>query len=75
MIVFKRMDKKIDDIERKIISAMHQIKKGTSSPKESKIGLLFNQLKPIDQALYEKLLEEYKIILASWKKSNEADAS
>jgi len=58
----------IDDLERKITGAMNKIKKGTATPAESNVGALFKYLKPLDEALHEKLMNEYKIVFADWKK-------
>jgi hypothetical protein len=62
--------KTINDLEKKITVAMSGIKKGTTTPAESKIGTLFMRLKPLDEALYEKLMNEYKPVFANWKKAN-----
>ena len=50
----------IKQIEKNIKSKMIGIKNGTTTPKESKIGVQFNKLKDLDEPLYEKLLQEYK---------------
>ncbi len=63
--------KDTDTLERKIIATISQIKQNNISPKDSNIGALFKQLKPKDEALYEKLINEYKIVFAAWKKNNE----
>lgn len=64
------MSKHIEDLEKKITTAINQIKKGTVTPAESKIGLYFKHLKPADEAAHDKLMEEYKIVFADWKKLN-----
>jgi hypothetical protein len=62
--------KYIDELERKITAAMNQIKEGTKTPKDSNIGMLLGKLKPVDEALHEKLVEKYKVVFAAWKKNN-----
>ena len=59
-----------EDLERKITVAISKIKKGTTTPAESKAGTFFKYLKPLDEALYEKLMSEYKSALAIYKKNN-----
>lgn len=55
-----------DTLSKKIIGAMHAIKKRTKTPAETKIGVFFAELKKHDQAAYEKLLKEYKPINDAW---------
>lgn len=42
---------------------MKEIKEGKTTPKDSKIGVQFNRLKDLDEASYERLLQEYKDII------------
>jgi hypothetical protein len=56
-------------VEKKIKGKMLGIKNRTITPKESNIGFLFNTMKNLDEALYEKLISEYKIILGDLKKN------
>ncbi len=53
----------IKQIERNIKSKMKEIKEGKTTPKDSKIGVQFNRLKDLDEASYERLLQEYKDII------------
>ena len=53
----------IETLNKKIIGKMGAIKRGSITAKESKIGLLFNQLKSRDEALYTKLIIKYKTII------------
>lgn len=53
----------VKQIERNIKIKMRDIKNGTLTPKESRIGLQFNKLKSLDEASYENLLVQYKQIL------------
>ena len=55
----------IETLEKRITSLTNQIKKGEITPAESGIGKSFNRLKEIDLPSYEKLLVEYKKVLAS----------
>jgi hypothetical protein len=52
-------------LEKEIYSKMRQIKSGTLLPKDSGIGKMINLMKSLDEPLYEKILTEYKSILAS----------
>ncbi len=63
-------DKQIDTLEKKITGLMSQIKNGEITMAESKIGKLFNRLKPLDLASYETLLTKYKKLVDEVK-SNE----
>ncbi len=47
-------------LEGTIRSKMEDIKKQRISLKDSGIGGLLNSLKKVDEALYEKILPEYK---------------
>lgn len=63
-------EKKALVLERQMTSMILNIKQGTMTPENSKIGVLFKQLKPLDEALYEKFMTEYKVVLAEFKKTN-----
>lgn len=60
--------KHTDDLEKKIKGAFMKIKNKTATPAESNVGNLFKQLKPLDEALHEKLMTEYKTVFSNWKK-------
>lgn len=51
-------------LEKKITGKIGAIKRKEIAPKESGIGILFNNLRNIDIPLYEKLIAEYKSVLA-----------
>lgn len=53
----------IEQIEKKIRGGMSAIKNKTKTPQEAGLGVLFSKLKNMDEALYEKLIIEYKDIL------------
>jgi hypothetical protein len=52
-------------LEKEIYSKMRQIKSGTLLPKDSGIGKMINLMKSFDEPLYDKILAEYKSILAA----------
>ncbi|MEJ7644947.1 MAG: hypothetical protein WKF87_10150 [Chryseolinea sp.] len=51
-------------LEGTIRQKMEDIKKQRVSVRDSGIGGLLNSLKKVDEALYEKILPEYKTLLA-----------
>ena len=51
-------------LEGTIRQKMADIKSLKVSVKDSGIGVLLNSLKKVDEALYEKILPEYKILVA-----------
>jgi hypothetical protein len=51
-------------LEGTIRAKMEDIKKQRVSLKDSGIGGLMNSLKKVDEALYEKILPEYKKMVA-----------
>jgi len=51
-------------LEGTIRQKMEDIKKQRVSLKDSGIGGLLNSLKKVDEALYEKILPEYKTMVA-----------
>lgn len=53
-------------LEALIRSKMEDIKKQRVSAKDSGIGVLLNSLKKVDEALYEKILPEYKKLIAQY---------
>jgi len=52
-------------LEKEIYLKMRSIKNGTLLPKDSGIGKMINLMKALDEPLYDKILSEYKSILAS----------
>lgn len=52
-------------LEKDIKTKMDLIKMGRLLPKDSGIGKMINLVKTLDEPLYDKILNEYKIILAS----------
>lgn len=54
-------------LEKEIKSRMVQIKNRKMTPSESGIGKLINMMKNFDQALYEKIMTDYKQILTNLK--------
>lgn len=55
----------IRKLEATIRSKMEDIKKQKTSLKDSGIGGLMNTLKKVDEASYEKILPEYKVMASS----------
>ena len=53
-------ERELIKLEATIRNKMEEIKKQRVSLKDSGIGGLMNSLKKIDEALYEKILPEYK---------------
>ena len=51
------------ELEKRIRKKLRMIRETIITPMESKIGLLINPLKHLDEPLYDELIEEYKNIL------------
>lgn len=59
-------EKELRKLEAAIRTKMEDIKKQRVSLKDSGIGGLMNSLKKIDEALYEKILPEYKRMVSDY---------
>ncbi len=59
-------ERELMKLEATIRSKMEDIKKRHVSLKDSGIGGLMNSLKKVDEALYEKILPEYKKMAANY---------
>ncbi len=59
-------ERELIKLEATIRSKMEDIKKQRVSLKDSGMGGLMNSLKKADEALYEKILPEYKRIAAEY---------
>lgn len=59
-------ERELIKLEATIRNKMEEIKKQRVSLKDSGIGSLMNTLKKIDEALYEKILPEYKKMAADY---------
>ncbi len=57
-------ERELIKLEATIRSKMEEIKKQRVSLKDSGIGGLMNALKKVDEALYDKILPEYKKMAA-----------
>jgi hypothetical protein len=57
-------ERELRKLESTIRQKMLDIKEQRVKPKDSGIGFLLNSLKKVDEALYEKILPEYKKLLA-----------
>lgn len=53
-------------LEASIRTKMEDIKKQRVSPKDSGIGGLMNTLKKADEALYDKIMPEYKKMITDF---------
>ena len=53
----------VKSLEKRIIGKMSAIKRGEISKKDSKVGLLFNQIKTLDESLYISLVVKYKDLI------------
>lgn len=62
------MADQITQIEKRIKTAIENIRNGTTSPVLSGIGKLFAYLKGLDEASYGTLFAEYKPVFEEWKK-------
>lgn len=59
----KQHEKRLYQLEKSIRKKMVQIKNGSLKKEVSNIGTLINQMKTLDEALFEKLIQEYKEII------------
>jgi hypothetical protein len=59
-------DREIMKLEASIRLKMEEIKKQRVSLKDSGIGGLMNNLKKVDEAAYEKILPDYKKMVADY---------
>jgi hypothetical protein len=59
-------EKELRKLEGTIRTKMEDIKKQRVSLKDSGIGGLMNTLKKVDEALYDKILPEYKEMVAKY---------
>jgi len=59
-------ERELIKLEATIRNKMEEIKKQRVSLRDSGIGSLMNTLKKVDEALYEKILPEYKKMAADY---------
>jgi hypothetical protein len=59
-------ERELIKLEKTILTKMEDIKNQRVSLKDSGIGGLMNSLKKVDEALYEKILPEYKKMAANY---------
>lgn len=59
-------ERELRKLEATIRNKMEDIKRQRVSLKDSGIGGLLNSLKKVDEALYEKILPEYKKIVTEF---------
>lgn len=55
---------------RKIESGIRGIKNGTKEPKDTKCGYFFSKLKPLNEGLYEDLMDKYKDAITQYNNKN-----
>jgi len=61
-------ERDINRLEREIRGKMIQIKSRKVTPKDSEIARLINLMKSFDEPLFDKIMADYKVILADLKK-------
>jgi len=61
-------EKDLLKLEKEIRIKMMGIKSGKVTPAESGIGKLINLMKSLDESLYNEIMIEYKVILATIKR-------
>lgn len=59
-------ERELIKLEAAIRTKMEEIKKQRVSLRDSGIGGLMNSLKKVDEALYDKILPEYKKMVAEY---------
>ncbi len=59
-------ERELIKLEATIRNKMEEIKKQRVSLKDSGIGGLINSLRKVDEALYEKIMPEYKEMVAKY---------
>ena len=59
-------ERELIKLEATIRNKMEEIKKQRVSLKDSGIGGLMNSLKKVDEALYEKIMPEYKEMVTKY---------
>lgn len=59
-------DRELRKLEATIRTKMEEIKNQRVSLRDSGIGGMMNSLKKVDEALYEKILPEYKKMVADY---------
>ena len=59
-------ERELITLEATIRNKMEEIKKQRVSLKDSGIGGLINSLRKVDEALYEKIMPEYKEMVAKY---------
>lgn len=56
---------------QKIEGAIRGIKLGTKKPEDTGIGKFLAKLKPLNEAMYDDLLEKYKVVKEEYDKKNQ----
>lgn len=65
------MAKSTEDIcIQKIESGIRAIKNGTKKPSEANCGFFFTKLKPLNEGMYDDLMNDYKAVMLEYNKQN-----
>ena len=55
---------------KNVRNAIRAIKMGTKKPEDTNVGFNLNKLKTVNEPMYDELLNDYKAVLAEYKKKN-----
>jgi len=55
---------------QKIKSGIRAIKNGSRSPKEANCGFFFKKLQPLNEGMYDELMNNYKAVMVDHNKKN-----
>lgn len=65
------MAKSVEEIcIQKIESGIKAIKNGTKTPQEAKCGGLFAKLKPLNEGMYDDLMNNYRAVMLEYNTKN-----
>lgn len=53
----------------RVESGIRSIKLGTKTPNEAQVGLWLNKLKPLNDGMYDDLMDKYKRIMKEYEKN------
>lgn len=55
---------------KNINNGIRAIRLGTKSPQEANIGSQLNKLKPLNEGMYDELMNNYKAVLKDYNEKN-----
>lgn len=55
---------------KNVRNAIRAIKMGTKKPEDTNVGFNLNKLKTVNEPMYDELLNDYKAVLAEYKKKD-----